>query len=247
MVSKMAIKTTHSAVSCLKRDHIRNMNAIYFLQDYGAQSLELIDNSVLLRGESDRPWVYISSTDPEELERLRARLTSDDRSFAAIEEWMVPIITQHKEVKWDLSMMRLILRRDPLPFSGRGDVEVLPLIEDDARFIYDNSPYKEFTSPGYIRERIRKGPNGGIYKEGKLVAWAMTHDDGSIGITNVLQDYRRKGYAHALTVFLINRVREHGRIPYLHIEETNSDAMHVVTSLGFQWDRQLHWFEIRPD
>jgi ribosomal protein S18 acetylase RimI-like enzyme len=238
------MKARKSIISFLTQHRIRNMNAIYFMETYPIQSLERIGNSLLLRGESDRPWVYISSTDPEELDLVKARLTDDDRCFAAIEEWMVPILTRDKAVIWDLSMVRLLLLKSSVAASGKDEVQVLPLLEEDAQFIYENSLYKEFTSPRYIREQIRKGPSGGIYQEGKLVAWGMTHDDGSIGITHVLQDYRRRGYAHALTLFLVNRVCEQGRIPYLHIEETNTDAMNVVIGLGFQRDRRLHWLEI---
>ncbi len=242
----MRTRERRSIVSFLKRHHIRNMNAIYFMEDYGIQSLERIGSSVLLRGKSDRSWAYVSSTDPEELELVKARLTDDDRCFAAIEEWMVPILTRGRKVVWDLSMVRLLLIKGSVALSGRGDVQVQPLKEQDVQFIYYNSLYKEFTSPDYVRDQIRKGPIGGVYQEDKLVAWGMTHDDGSIGITHVLPDYGRRGYAHALTLFLINLVREQGRIPYLHIKETNTDAMGVVLGLGFQRDRRLHWFEVGP-
>ena len=42
------------------------------------------------------------------------------------------------------------------------------------------------------------GPSAGIRDSGKLVAWLMTQDDGSIGVLHVLDDYRGSGYAYRL-------------------------------------------------
>ena len=231
-------------MSFLKQDEVKNLSMIYFMEDYGATSIERIGDSTLVRGESDRPWVYISSPDPAELNLVVERLTADDVCFAAIEDWMVPVLTRDRPVLWMLSMVRFILRRCPPVLPGKTGAPVMRLTEDDAQFIYDNSLYKEFTSPEYIRERIRKGKSAGIHVAGSLVAWVTTHDDGSIGIMHVLDAYRRKGYARVLTLDVINQVYAQGRIPYLHIEDSNTGAMSVVASLGFERDRLVHWFEI---
>jgi len=237
-------KRLRNILSLLRNDHLRNMNAIYFIQDYPVQTLERIGDAVLIRGESDRHWVYISATDPGELGPVVDRLSGEDTCFAATEDWMVPILTRGKAVIWDLSMVRLLFARGSV-WSFRKTELVQPLRKSDAQFIYDNSPYKELTSPGYIRDRIERGPTGGIYGAGQPVAWALTHDDGSIGMMKVLEAHRRKGYARILTMHLINKVREQGRIPYVHIEEKNVAAMNVVAGLGFVRDRRLHWFEIQ--
>jgi hypothetical protein len=219
VVNKMA----NPIVSFLKRDHIRNMDAIYSLQDYNAQSLERIGNSVLLRG-GDRPWVYVSSTDQEEL-ILVARLTDDDRCFAAIEEWMVPILTRDKTVMWDLSMMRWILRRNPFPFragmtlkSCRSWKKIPGLFTIICRI--RNSPRRSISGTG-----SGKGPMEASTGKKNRLPGPRRMTMAQSASQNVFRDCRRKGYAHALTIFLVNRVREQRRIPYLHIEETNTDAM----------------------
>jgi len=74
----------------LKKDIIRNLNMLYFMEDNPVHSLERTDDSVLMRGTSDHRWVYISSPDEQELLFLSARLTGEDRYFAVIEDWMHP-------------------------------------------------------------------------------------------------------------------------------------------------------------
>jgi 8-oxo-dGTP diphosphatase len=75
----------------------------------------------------------------------------------------------------------------------------------------------------------------------------MTQDDGSIGLLHVLEQHRKKGYAYDLTVYLVERIRAAGRIPFVHIEETNTKSMALALKLGFRKDRRLRWFKIEPE
>jgi len=228
----------------LKRDKIKNVNMIYFMEEYPVHSLERIYGSVLLRGESDRHWVYISSSGGRELRKVIARLTKEDRCFAAIEDWVLPAIVRYRALVWRLSAMKLILPKEvTFPLAPR--TRVTPLSLKDVPHVYESSFYKALTPPDYIRERIQRGPSAGIYESGKLVAWAMTHDDGSIGVMNVLEPYRRKRYAYDLTVYLIQQLRAQGKIPYVHVEETNLISLDLAHKVGFRTDRRLHWFEIK--
>ena len=46
--------------------------------------LERLGNSVVLRGESDQRWVYISSPNEQELHAVVSTLTTDDKYFAVV-------------------------------------------------------------------------------------------------------------------------------------------------------------------
>ena len=223
---------------------------LYFMEDYGAESLVRTGNAVILRGTSDRPWVYVSATGREEIIPVAASLTPCDQCFAAAEDWMVPILVRSMAVKWDLTMMKWVLPGHVPDPSRQYRIDpatpITPLSEKDAPFIFCHSLYKDLTSPTYIRERIKKGPSAGIYLSGRPAAWAMTHDDGSIGLMHVLEPYRQRGYARALTLYLADQVAERGRTPYLHTEEQNTKAIALIKTLGFKPDRKLHWFELTP-
>ena len=240
----MKIENRDDILLILKQDEIKNMNMIYFMEEYPVHSLERIDGSVLLRGESDRHWVYISSSDEQELGRVISRLTEEDRCFAAIEDWIVPAIVRDRTLAWRLSAVKLILPKD-VTFPSEPRTRISPLSLEDVPHIYESSFYKALTSPDYIRERIQRGPSAGVYESGELVAWVMTHDDASIGVMNVLEPYRRKRYAYDLTVYLIRQIRARGKIPYVHVEETNLTSLDLAHKVGFREDRRLHWFEVK--
>jgi len=227
----------------LRRDMDRNINMLYFLEDNPVDIIQRTGNSVILRGRSDRRWTYISCPDELELAGLVPFLDERDRSFAVVEDWMMPLLTGGKRVKWKLSTVKLILPEhvnvSPVPF-----MHIRSLSPADIQSIYEHSEYIDFISAGYIRERIMSGPSAGIPVNGTLAGWIMTHDDGAIGFLHIVEDYRRKGYAKALMAHMIQQVRGTGRIPFVHIEETNFKSMGLALQLGFYRDRLVHWFEI---
>jgi len=240
----MTLNSPETIVSFLKQDEIKNMNMLYFMENNPTHSFERVEDSVVLRGESDHQWVYISSPNEQELTTVVKTLTENDRFFAVIEDWMLPILTTNKTLVWQLSTMKLVLP-EQVTFPQMSQSHITPLSVNDAQYLYEHSMYQGMTSPDYIRERIQHGLGAGIHESGKLVAWAMTHDDSAIGFLHVLEAYRRKGYGYELTVYLIHQLRQQGKIPFVHIEETNLKSIHLAMKLGFRKDRRVHWFEIQ--
>jgi 8-oxo-dGTP diphosphatase len=240
----MVRDSREAIISFLQHDEVKNMNMLYFMENNSIHHLERIGKSVILRGESDQHWVYISSPNEQELHAVVSTLTKDDRCFAVIEDWMLPLLTANKNLVWQLSTMKLVLP-PYVTFPQISQDHIAPLSVNDAEYLYEHSLYQGVLSPDYIRDRIRQGVSAGIQKDGQLVAWGMTHDDSAIGFLHVLEAYRRQGLAHELTVYLIHQLRQQGKIPFVHIEETNHKSIHLAMKLGFQKDRRVHWFEIQ--
>ena len=96
----------------LMKDEIFNVNIINFIRNYPIQYIERVGNSVIVKGISDRNWIYISSKSEEELTIIKGRLDDNDKNFAVIEEWMIPILTKGIKLKWKLATMKLILYND---------------------------------------------------------------------------------------------------------------------------------------
>ncbi|SFC50904.1 GNAT family N-acetyltransferase [Clostridium uliginosum] len=229
-------------IEFLIKDEINNINIINFIEDYPIYYIEKIDDSVIVKGTSDKNWIYISSKSEEELKIIKSRLDNNDKNFAAIEEWMLPILTNKNKIKWRLSTMKLILCNDTYIVKPKHNVSDLTI--NDAEFIYENSDYKDFISIQYIIDRITNGISSCIRYMDKPIAWAITQDDGAIGFLHVLPEYRKMGYARDVTIALIKKVRDKNKIPFVHIEEENEKSMRLATGLGFKKDKVVNWFEI---
>ena len=229
-------------IEFLIKDEINNINIINFIENYPINYIEKIGDSVIVKGTSDRNWVYISSKSEEELKIVKSRLDDNDKNFAIIEEWMIPILTKEDKIKWQLSTMKLIL------FNNMSRVEpkysTSELTTKDAEFVYENSEYKDFISIPYIIERITNGVSSCVRYMDKPIAWAITQDDGAIGFLHVLPEYRKMGYARAVTADLIKKVGEENKIPFAHIDEKNERSIGLAMGLGFKKDKVVSWFEI---
>jgi predicted GNAT family acetyltransferase len=77
-----------------------------------------------------------------------------------------------------------------------------------------------------------------------LVAWAVTHDDGSLGMIYVLDDYRRHGYAKDITISMVEKTRRLGRYPFVHIIKDNEKSLNLAQGLGFEKVSSVVWMAL---
>lgn len=230
-------------IEFLKKDIYRNINIINFMEMYPINYIDKAGNSVLVKGRSDENWIYISSSSEEELIELLSKLEAEDKCFAVAEDWMLPHIINGNELEFDLVCMKYIFPQYlDLP---QNKIEVENLTIDDAEYIYNNYDYREFTSTQYLSQRISSDISKGIRVDGKLAGWVMTHDDGAIGVLNVLPEHRKKGYAYELMLAIIKELKKRNRISFLHIEENNIKSTNLALKLGFKKDRRIHWVKLK--
>lgn len=226
----------------LRRDEPRNGGIANFLQNGGMLGVRRVGNSVHVRGRSDFVWNFFSSENEDELRRLVERLGDDDDRFAAVEDWMVPLLARGRAVAWTLPMVRFALPHGTgLPAI---DGEVGGLDADDARHIYEHSKYQQYISVEYTRDCILRGPGVAIRDGNLLVAWAMTQDDGAMGFLQVLDGYQRRGYGRRATIALASELRRLGRLPFAYVAEDNRNSIGLLASLGFVRDRRVQWLQL---
>lgn len=80
------------------------------------------------------------------------------------------------------------------------------------------------------------------YLEGKLAGFIGCHLEGSMGLLEVLPEYRRKGIGMQLEGFLINHLREQGLVPFAQVVEGNEASMALQKKLGLEISRDcIYW------
>ncbi|MFZ0453314.1 MAG: GNAT family N-acetyltransferase [Ignavibacteriaceae bacterium] len=197
----------------------------------------------MIRGKSDRVWIYISCNNKDELDILKNNLNNEDVNFGAIDDWMIPILTKGRNIVWDIPALQFYLPGNtnlpPVKY------ETLPLTIEDSQTIYTNYTLKEYISLEYIRERIRKGVSAGIYKDNKPVSWGITQDDGAIGFLHTLDNYRRKGYGYRVVLSMTDKLTNSGNVPFAYIEPSNKKSINLFLKLGFKEYKKVHWFKIK--
>lgn len=231
------------ALNKLETDRVKNISIINFIKNNEILGINIKGDSILARGISDRSWVYISCPGAEDLRNLISQLTTEDRCFGAIEDWMVPVLTEGKEMMWDISVVKYYLPEEV--YLPPAPLKTVSLSAHQAETVYSNSEYKEYISLEYVIQRITKGISSGIYVDNKLVSWGITQDDGAIGFLHTLHNYRKKGYAYGITLSMIEKLRDRAELPFAYAEASNNKSISLLTKLGFRKSSTIHWFEIK--
>jgi ribosomal protein S18 acetylase RimI-like enzyme len=119
--------------------------------------------------------------------------------------------------------------------SGRPDEEAIKLGPDDVPEMLDLIAR---TEPGpFLARTVELGGYLGFRVRGDLVAMAgrRIHVPGWIEISAVCTDpaHRGKGLARRLVNAVVAGIRDDGEVPFLHVSETNEDAIRLYERMGF--------------
>jgi len=119
-------------------------------------------------------------------------------------------------------------------------LQISPLGAEDFDQIWEH--YHSLVDAAYLRGRLLAGEVFGGYAEGSLVGFVGCHAEGSIGLLEVLPQYRRLGYGRALTAFMTNRLLTAEMLPFSQLVPTNQASMALHHNLGFTIDtREVYW------
>lgn len=110
----------------------------------------------------------------------------------------------------------------------------------------------KLTIPGPFNARTHElGDYFGIRADGKLVAMAgeRLRVPGYTEVSAVCThpDHLGRGYASALIKMLMERIRNRGELPFLHVRSTNSRAIQLYEHLGFRKRTSLHYAVLRHE
>lgn len=100
----------------------------------------------------------------------------------------------------------------------------------------------------YLADRMERGKLFGAFYGNKLAGFIGVHSEGSMGMLEVLPDYRRRGIGSALERFLTNRRLDEGMIPFGQVIVGNEASFALQRSLGFEFaDDVVTWLSRRPE
>lgn len=130
-------------------------------------------------------------------------------------------------------------KREPVAFSLPSGAEIRRLNESHLDFV--RAHYHMVDDASYLRERIKEGMFG-AFVGGALAGFIGTHSERSIGLLEILPEYRRLGLAYALEANLINHLLTLGRTPFCQVSILNEASLALQRKLGLELsDAVLYW------
>jgi len=154
-----------------------------------------------------------------------------------------PVFSKKISLKKELVCLQMILEKRIEISIGEKIIEL-----DDALAEALSSLVNE-VQPGYFKKKTNlMGNYFGVIKEGKLVAVTgerMKMNDFtevSAVVTHPL--YTGKGFAKQLVAHTANKIFDESKTPYLHVAETNFDAIRLYEKLGFKTRRKMSFWDL---
>lgn len=195
-------------------------------------------------------WVRIYARDVAALHRLlpaiklaAANDESEELGFAGVAAWVRDEIAQSWALQWENPCWLYYF--DPGCVEGlRVMHEVRSLTVEQAGLV--NEHWGAADSEEYVRSRIEDGPSAAVWEEGRPVSWALTHDDGQLGMMFTLPGARRMGYARSVTAALVEQLLAAGKTPFLYTSHSNVAAQHTAERFSFRRWGDYRWFGAIP-
>ena len=130
-------------------------------------------------------------------------------------------------------------KKEPIDITARNlNIQALNLTHLDLIYKY----YHDDVNYDYLKRRLCAGAIYGGFLNGELCGFAGTHEEGSIGILKVLENFRRRGFALELESYMMNIFIERGDIPFAQVKPDNEASIRLHKKLGFELSEDcLYW------
>ena len=180
---------------------------------------------------------------------------SEPQAFSGLWEPLSQIVTERAKVVWDNPCHQYHLpdteHGSETLFELRGDdAHLMQPHEEHAALILANWPYGDPEDPddrSHIAARVESGMSSGWVEDHRLVCWAMSHDDGSLGYLHTLEGYRGRGIARRVAADLTLKVWNQGQTPFCHVVASNNGPVRLLEELGFvRSDDRFLWLGCAP-
>jgi tRNA (guanine37-N1)-methyltransferase len=185
------------------------------------------------------PGFTMFAQDRATAERLCGLLPPAPAFLTVHEDFIAPLLEARFGLRLGQACWQVGYRKEtppPLPASG---LEVRQL---DLRHLATVSAHYPLGDDDYLTWLLERGALYGAFSGGALCGFMGVHIEGSMGLLEVLPQYRRRGVATLLQAFLTRLELQRGHTPYGQVFDGNLPSLALQERLGFQRSQgQLYW------
>lgn len=217
----------------LKKDKVKNIMTIDSLERGLAIVLLKNDNTLIVKTDEA---LLVHSCEKNDfnliVEKVKNNIKKDEFVFILVhDEWLAEDLREALGFKEIIPYLNSLIEDDVVieEVTIKG-LEIRQLTQDDFNFV--RRTYKLVASDGYIRERIDHGMLGAVYN-GNLVGFVGEHDEGTMGMLEVIPEARRLGIAKALSNEMIKLMRKNKRYAHSNTSPNNEASIQLQKQHGF--------------
>jgi GNAT superfamily N-acetyltransferase len=221
------------AENMLLKDVLLNVDMLECLRRKSADIIFASTSGVLIYDRQSKAHM-MSATNMETAEVIIEQIPKD-----------VNMLVGHQEMYYDLLMKKLHFEDKMVCFNAvyMKDIpikipkclaEISMLTEEYIDDVMKNYSKADVLHKAYIENRIKNNVMYGAFIDGKICGFIGIHEEGSIGMLEVLKAYRGMGIAKVLQAVATNDALKQGRYPYGQIVKGNVPSINLQKKLGFE-------------
>lgn len=235
----------------LRQQKLLHMDMTELIDRGQAELLYFKGKNICLR-DTVSGIVFLSVDNEESGKNILETVMSKEKPELLVihQEYMVSMVEQLLQGKVFVACHQLVYtKREKLPITGlyrldgkreENQIEIRRL---DMKYLeIVNAHYGMKDDPEYIQGRIEAGRVFGAFYGETLAGFIGLHEEGSLGMLEVLPEYRKRHIGKALETYLINYCLEHGFTPFTQVVEGNEISMKLQESLGLCKAKQKVYF-----
>lgn len=224
----MTVEQMEQARAWLERDSVLHANMLEVLRRGSTDALIAEDGGVLLHDTGCGAWMLAAEPDAVEafLDRIPAGcdlFVGHDMAYFDLARARFGL--PYREICWSAAY----LGQDPLSIPAFGGA--LRLLDRSWAPWLTAHYSHDFGGAAYMERAADRGIIG-AFVEGQPAGFVGFHDEGSIGMLEVLPSYRRRGLGEILQRAAINLALERGQIPFGQVIDGNEASLSLQRKLG---------------
>ncbi|EHI99297.1 GCN5-related N-acetyltransferase [Clostridium sp. DL-VIII] len=231
----------HTANKILLNDFLLNVDMLECIRRGSAEILFASDGSVLL---IDIPsQIYMLSSQSHKIaEHLISKISANAEIIVSHDKFSYELLA--KKFKFNNTMIcynTVYTNHTPLESKNSTvNIKILTLGYKDIIMKYYSKA--EIIEEGYIEDRLKSKVMFGAFINDDLCGFIGSHTEGSIGMLEVIPNYRGKGIGAALQIAATNSALANGRYPYGQVIEDNLASAALQKKLGFELSKnKVYW------
>ena len=115
-------------------------------------------------------------------------------------------------------------------------------VYENGEAVFVAATYSLHYGEAAVREVIANLGMYGVFSGEKIAAYIGRHEEGSVGLLEVMPEFRRHGLGTYLVKYMAARVIEEGDIAYAQIVSDNEKSLNMHLKMGFvPSEKKVYW------
>lgn len=217
----------------LYSNYLLNVDIIQCIKGQEYRIIKSNDKGILI-SDNDNNIAMLSIIDTNVAEEFINYIPKEAKMIVAHQKSYISYIKEKFNVVDEMVCYQSVYMKDRPFIIENNEIEIKTLDETYAEYVYNNYSSKNAVDVEYIKDRIKTNTMLGAFIDKKLVGFIGTHEEGSIGILEVLPQYRNRGIGVILQKYATNLALSQERIPYGQVKINNENSMKLQKKLGFE-------------